>query len=942
MAKATINFSITGITCGSCGNIILNLLKTVKENNTYIEKMFVDGDEHILTVELNNGDNVVEPISEDYISKLSKNIVEELDGIYGCKRIVNEVPKQVSEIDLRLVINEIVEEKKQQPQKEIKSEDETALDWETIAKGVLGIVWGITILTLMLVFPHIGGLAFLAMIISSSVVTLWLGWESYVDAFNKLYNLEDPNRNTLFAISTITIMISSFIPGLHLMLEAGLFIFGLMHISKLIESSLRKKLSISTSLEALAVKQVAKLDENNDVVNQYYPASALNPGDKIRVYSKQTIPIDGKCLSKNVAINDGVRSGNYFNHVGMSTGGEMIAGMIVPEYVPFIDIAVSKPVSLSHLAVEQEKNRLAKSVKAPIEKTIDVMLSYFVPAVLAFALFVGVAVLIYSGAALALACVALILVSACPCALSIIPSLAFKIGMAKASKHGVHYKSPEEMEKVKRVTAVVFDLNGTATTGEPKVTSYKFDNELITKNHFFACLSLIENDWEDAIAVAIRDYANAQKPDTDNMKMKFISRSHCGIKAKVNKEICLVGNEEFLIENNIEIPSYFDTLDAQHIIFFVKNNKVAGYLEIRDPIREHAEFVISGFKARGIEVHECTGSSRKTAEWNARKLGIPPENVCANVEKLRDIILISMSSEHVIEAREMQKLSNKYDDNPILINQDGKISIYGCKGNKWGITSLENTAFKKINFPELHECSILKSKHVTKEIYQEIINKKGHAPEANSKVAYINKLQNEGHCVLMVGDGVNDTGAMIAADCSFAVMSQSGAIQTQDLAGAVIENGNLLPILAAFDVADETVTNIKKSIGFSLAYNIVTALVFAGLLIGLSFVAPPAVGVGLMFLSIMCILAYQYVVKQNELPYVEELRKAQLGENENSSTFEYLLNCFNCFTPDPKPPVKVSQVVKNSEPEVISKIPRNVLSEENNYQEYTSLLTRVI
>ena len=74
---------------------------------------------------------------------------------------------------------------------------------------------------------------------------------------------------------------------------------------------------------------------------------------------------------------------------------------------------------------------------------------------------------------------------------------------------------------------------------------------------------------------------------------------------------------------------------------------------------------------------------------------------------------------------------------------------------------------------------------------------------------------------------------MAESDCSFAVLSKSGARNTQDLAGAVIEDGNLLPVLAAFDVAHETVSNIKNTIAFSLGFNMTVALVIGGLLIEL-------------------------------------------------------------------------------------------------------------
>ena len=183
------------------------------------------------------------------------------------------------------------------------------------------------------------------------------------------------------------------------------------------------------------------------------------------------------------------------------------------------------------------------------------------------------------------------------------------------------------------------------------------------------------------------------------MKVEVIKRSHSGIQAMINNEdMCLVGNEDFLNLHNIELPYKPDIKnpDAQQIVYLVINKEIIGHVEIKDPVRERAQFVIDELKNRNINVHLCTGASKNTAEKYATELGIPLKNVCSNVEKLRDLVMVSISKDEEVNHEQMEELSNEHDNKPILINHDGQISMYGYSEDQWKITPLNKAAFKSI------------------------------------------------------------------------------------------------------------------------------------------------------------------------------------------------------------------------------------------------------
>ena len=68
-----------------------------------------------------------------------------------------------------------------------------------------------------------------------------------------------------------------------MMMEAGLFIFGLLHFFSAFEESARKKLSAVTSLKDIAAEKVGKLGDDDHWIEEY-PSRDLVKDDIIRIY----------------------------------------------------------------------------------------------------------------------------------------------------------------------------------------------------------------------------------------------------------------------------------------------------------------------------------------------------------------------------------------------------------------------------------------------------------------------------------------------------------------------------------------------------------------------------------------------------------------------------------------------------------------------------------
>lgn len=282
----------------------------------------------------------------------------------------------------------------------------------------------------------------------------------------------------------------------------------------------------------------------------------------------------------------------------------------------------------------------AQAAKAPIQRMVDQVAAVFVPVVLVIALVTFAGWMVAgAGVETALIHAVAVLVIACPCALGLATPVAVMAGTGVAAKHGILIKDARALEIAHRVDTVAFDKTGTLTVGRPVLTALlPAAGALANENDLLATAASLQGGSEHPLARAVLSAAaerGVQAPPLGAMQ----AMPGRGVRGEVNGATWAIASlrwcrelDAMPAEADIErLQSQGATVSALLCFDDAGSAHVQALLAFADEPKPQAAEAIRTLRARGLRVVMISGDNLRAAQAMAARLGIPAEDVRADV-----------------------------------------------------------------------------------------------------------------------------------------------------------------------------------------------------------------------------------------------------------------------------------------------------------------------
>lgn len=367
------------------------------------------------------------------------------------------------------------------------------------------------------------------------------------------------------------------------------------------------------------------------------PIAEVRVGDFMVVRPGERIPADGKVVAGASAVDQSAFSGESLP-VDKMIGDKVFAGTL--NQFGSLTVVAEQIGLNTALAQVAELVSAATSQKADLERVVDKLARWFLPAVLLAALATLIGWRIGAGSWQRGVLPALsVLVVACPCPLVLATPAAVMASLAWLGRRGVVVRGSKSLERLARVDTFAFDKTGTLTQGALALGEIVPTTGL-TSDEVLRVAAIAERQSEHLLARLLVKAAD-QLGLAIASPVEFEAFAGAGIVAKVRGQdlgrdsepstlhTVVVGNRRMLDRGDISFSAEIAALvksretAGESPLVVAIDGQVVGVIGVKETIRDESRQVLRDLKVAGITRFALlTGDRAQPADAVVAALGL--------------------------------------------------------------------------------------------------------------------------------------------------------------------------------------------------------------------------------------------------------------------------------------------------------------------------------